>query len=95
MPQSLTELYPIWRINAIVFILFSLISSLIARLEFRDVPDTTLPDTGFNRIVIYRIPDSSKHKHKILNDYYGTVNSGGEHRTSKPKVAGSNPSRAK
>ena len=21
----------------------------------RDVPDTTLPDTGFNRIVIYRI----------------------------------------
>ena len=23
----------------------------------RDVPDTTLPDTGFNRIVIYRIPD--------------------------------------
>ena len=27
----------------------------------RDVPDTTLPDTGFNRRVIYRIPDSSKH----------------------------------
>ena len=25
---------------------------------FRDVPDTTLSDTGFNRIVIYRIPDS-------------------------------------
>ena len=33
----------------------------------RVVPDTILPDTGFNRIVIYRIPDipdSSKHKHK-------------------------------
>ena len=28
-------------------------------LYSRDVPDTTLPDTGFNRIVIYRIPDSS------------------------------------
>ena len=26
-------------------------------LYSRDVPDTTLPDTGFNRIVIYRIPD--------------------------------------
>ena len=25
---------------------------------------TTLPDTGFNRIVIFRIPDSSKFKHK-------------------------------
>ena len=25
--------------------------------QARDVPDTTLPDTGFNRIVIYRIPD--------------------------------------
>ena len=36
-------------------------------LPTRDVPDTTLPDTGFNRIVIYRIPDipdSSKFKHK-------------------------------
>ena len=35
-------------------------------LTTRDVPDTTLPDTGFNRIVIYRIPDipdSSKLKH--------------------------------
>ena len=29
----------------------------------RDVPDTTLPDTGFNRIVVYRIPDTSKVKH--------------------------------
>ena len=26
-------------------------------VHIRDVPDTTLPDTGFNRIVIYRIPD--------------------------------------
>ena len=34
------------------------------RIYNRDVPDTTLPDTGFNRIVIYRIPDSSKFKHK-------------------------------
>ena len=24
-------------------------------LKSRDVPDTTLPDTGFNRIVVYRI----------------------------------------
>ena len=33
----------------------------------RDVPDTTLQDTRFNRIAIYRIPDipdSSKFKHK-------------------------------
>ena len=28
-------------------------------IYIRDVPDTTLPDTGFNRIVIHRIPDSS------------------------------------
>ena len=36
-------------------------------ISIRDVPDTTLLDTGFNRIVIYRIyriPDSSKFKHK-------------------------------
>ena len=43
-------------------------------LYSRDVPDTTLPDTGFNRIVIYRIPDSSKFKvHKSLRmkwEYY-------------------------
>ena len=25
--------------------------------DFRDVPDTTLPDTGFNQIVICQIPD--------------------------------------
>ena len=30
----------------------------------RDVPDTTSPDTGFNWIVLYRIPDCSKFKHK-------------------------------
>ena len=30
----------------------------------RDVPDTTSLDTGFNRIVIYWIPDSSKFKRK-------------------------------
>ena len=38
----------------------------------RDVPDTTLQDTGFNWIVIYQIPDisdtgipdNSKFKHK-------------------------------
>ena len=33
----------------------------------RDVPDTTLQDTRFNRIAIYRIPDipdGSKFKHK-------------------------------
>ena len=31
-------------------------------ITVRDVPDTTLPDTGFNRIAIYRIldiPDST------------------------------------
>ena len=36
---------------------FSIIYFLILT---RDVPDTTLPDIGFNRIVIYRMPDSSK-----------------------------------
>ena len=35
----------------------------LSGLRCRDVPDTTLPDTGFNRIVIYRITDSSKFKH--------------------------------
>ena len=38
-------------------------------MYIRDVLDTILPDTGFNRIVIYRIyriPDSSKFKHKSL-----------------------------
>ena len=33
-------------------------------IEYRDVPDTTLLDTGINRIVIYRIPDSSMFKQK-------------------------------
>ena len=35
--------------------------------RIKDVPDTTLPDTGFNRIAIFRIPDipdSSKFKRK-------------------------------
>ena len=39
----------------------------VRRYKIRDVPDATLPDTGFNWIVIYRIPDipdSSKFKHK-------------------------------
>ena len=41
-----------------------------------DAPDNTLPDTGFNRLVIYRIPDipdSSKFKHKSYRmkwEYY-------------------------
>ena len=41
----------------------------------RDVPDTTLPDTGFNWIVIYRILDSSKFKHKSywMKWEYGTI----------------------
>ena len=37
----------------------------VSPVYVRYVPDTTLPDTGFNRIVIYRIPeipDSSKFK---------------------------------
>ena len=32
--------------------------------QCRDVLDTTLLDTRFNRIVIYQIPDSSKFKHE-------------------------------
>ena len=45
-------------------------------INIRDVPDTTLPDTAFNRIVvyrIYRIPDSSKFKHnsqRMKWEYY-------------------------
>ena len=31
---------------------------LFLSLHCRDVPDTTLPDTGFNRIVVYQIPDT-------------------------------------
>ena len=42
----------------------------------RDVPDTTLLDTRFNQIVIYRIPDSSKFKHKSQRvewEYYNNI----------------------
>ena len=35
----------------------------IENIRIRDVPDTNLPDTGFNRIALYQIPDSSKFKH--------------------------------
>ena len=35
------------------------------QLYGRDVPDTTLPDTGFNRIVIYRILDISNSKQNM------------------------------
>ena len=45
----------------------------MATIYTRDVPDTTLPDTGFNRIVIYRIPDipdSSKLKHNSFKCLY-------------------------
>ena len=42
-------------------------------VSFRSILITTLPDTRFDQRVIYRIPDSSKFKHKSYGmkwEYY-------------------------